>query len=200
MTRETYTLSEADMNAIYVALKHYNPDNDPEHYEGAVDFGSLQHMELIFETAEAATVTYEGPGDDEDEDEADPCSMCGQPLEDGVPPARDENDNPCHPDCLAVEEALGPVPFTPAAGSTTNTEFMAMRHKATGDVYVLRVEHGGEANGEHSFPSGSMGPFRPNTDIPTLMLFGFTKATFREDAEHLAWLEEEQFERLDLVN
>ncbi len=55
----TLTLSEAQINAVYVALAHYNPENDPEYYAGSVDLIALKEMEEIFEVAEGATVTYE---------------------------------------------------------------------------------------------------------------------------------------------
>ncbi len=103
-----------------------------------------------------------------------------------IPPEADDEERAS----VLVKESDEP-------GSTASTELMLARHFGTGDIYVIRVAHGGEANGEVSFPTGSRGPYRSNVENPHRLL-AWDGPEFRTDALHLEWLETEQFERLDL--
>lgn len=80
MALETYTLDEADLNAIMVAVQAYNPLIDPEAYEGSVSIESLEKLGLMFEVATAGTVTYEGPDHTPVEDDEPRCENCNAVL------------------------------------------------------------------------------------------------------------------------
>lgn len=54
----TRPLSEAEIDAIYTALRAYNPENDPEGGP-VVDREALREMEIVFEVLTDVSITYE---------------------------------------------------------------------------------------------------------------------------------------------